>query len=66
MRGKRYADNVVTKEEFVAALVQQGWGERLALIDWNRLRREGWEIPEPGVETLNGGLKAVRLQNSRG
>ena len=66
MRGEFDADDVVTKEEFVAVLVQQGWGERLALIEWSRLRREGWEIPEPGVETLNGGLKAVRLQNSRG
>ena len=66
MRGEFDADDVVTKEEFVAALVQQGWGERLALIEWNRLRREGWEIPEPGVETLNGGLRALRLQNSRG
>ena len=66
MRGECDADNVVTKEEFVAVLVQHGWGERLALIEWSRLRREGWEIPEPGVETLNGGLKAVRLQNSRG
>ena len=66
MRGEFDADDVVTKEEFVAVLVQHGWGERLALIEWSRLRREGWEIPEPGVETLNGGLKAVRLQNSRG
>ena len=66
MRGECDADNVVTKEEFVAVLVQHGWGERLALIEWSRLRREGWEIPEPGVETLNGGLKAMRLQNSRG
>ena len=56
----------MTRDEFIAAMMRSGYDRKGAIIEWNRLSKDGWTVPEPGVERLNGGLAEVaRLRNAQ-